>query len=222
MQPKEKTKQLRIVAKKISIKVFETTLQPMVKLDKNQSIRQGDLILPTDKNSKSFRRHGLFTSSNQQCLWIFKFQFMVKSALKWWMWEAMKSQVHNVKKWAKLILYTYDTCHICFLGKINANHDFKDFFERNMFSTIWLYSNCFNWRLLKLHHKAELPLWSAFSVLVRNSDFLAKLVRKRSAFNQKSQILKFWLLFYDECDFKIIYIQDPVNDYIWIVFICKL
>ena len=62
----------------------------------------------------------------------------------------------------------------------------------------------------------------AFSVLVRNSDFLAKLVRKRSAFNQKSQILKFWPLIYDECDFKIIYIQDPVNDYISIVFICEL
>ena len=38
----------------------------------------------------------------------------------------------------------------------------------------------------------------------------------------QSQIFRFWLLIYDECDFKIIYIEDPVEDYIWIFFICEL
>ena len=70
--------------------------------------------------------------------------------------------------------------------------------------------------------RAEHPLWSAFSEMVRNSDFLTKLVRKRSAFHPKSQNFRFWLLNYDEGDFEIIYIEDPVEDYIWIFFICEL
>ena len=58
--------------------------------------------------------------------------------------------------------------------------------------------------------------------MVKNSDFLTKVVRKRSAFHQKSQIFRFCLLIYDECEFKIIYIEDPVEDHIWIFFIFQL
>ena len=64
----------------------------------------------------------------------------------------------------------------------------------------------------------ELPLWSAFSVMVRNSDFLTKLVRKKVCISLKKS--DFYILI-PNLRWMWLQIEDLFDDYIWFIFICK-